>query len=213
MSRNRVSVLALLAGGTHDYLRMARPLLRSLEGTQHFHIDVITDQNGLEIDEIGGRQVLIAASDHHLQPKQAAQLTNFVRRGGGLVLLHGTLATWAETGELADLARWAPTGPAPLTELVVHPDPAHPLTQRLAPDMKFTDELYLSEGPPSDAAVILRTSWHFTEQVVAYEAGFGAGRFVHIGLGHQPSTYEDASFLKLLPRPQLFVAGQESGAA
>jgi predicted dehydrogenase/type 1 glutamine amidotransferase len=208
MSRNRVSVLALLTGGTHDYLRMARPLLRSLEGTQHFHIDVVTDQDRFEIAEIGGRQVLIAASDHHLKPEQAAQLTDFVRRGGGLVLLHGTLATWGETGELADLARWAPTGPSPLTELVVHPDPTHPLTQRLAPDMKYTDELYLSEGPPSDAAVILRTSWHFTEQVVAYEAGFGAGRFVHIGLGHQPSTYEDASFQKLLHRTLLFAAGQ-----
>src|ERR1700694_166256 len=100
MSRNRVSVLALLAGGAHDYLPMARPLLRALEDTQHFHIEVVTDPANFDMREIRGRQVLIAASDHHLQPKQAALLTDFVRRGGGLVLLHGTLATWAETGEL-----------------------------------------------------------------------------------------------------------------
>jgi predicted dehydrogenase/type 1 glutamine amidotransferase len=203
-------VLALLAGATHDYLRMARPLLRALEGTQHFQIDVVTDPQRFALD---GRQVLLAASDHHLQPGQAAQLTEFVRGGGGLVLLHGTLASWAETGELAELARWAPTGPAALTELSVHADPSHPLTQRLGPDMTFTDELYLSEGPPSDAAVILRTSWHFTDQVVAYERSFGAGRFVHVGLGHQPATYEDVSFQKLLHRGLLFAAGQESAAA
>src|SRR3982074_3070616 len=205
MSRNRVSVLALLAGGTHDYLRMARPLLRALENTHHFHIDVVTDPERFALD---GRQVMLAASDHHLNAGPAEQLTGFVRGGGGLVLLHGTLASWAETGDLAELARWAPTGPAPLTELVVRADPAHPLTQRLGPDMTFTDELYLSEGPPSDATVILRTSWHFTEQVVAYERSFGAGRFVHIGLGHHPSTYEDLSIQKLLHRTLLFAAGQ-----
>jgi predicted dehydrogenase/type 1 glutamine amidotransferase len=187
---------------------MARPLLRALEDTKHFNIDVITDHERLALD---GRQVLIAASDHHLRPGQAEELTDFVRRGGGLVLLHGTLASWAETGELSELAGWAPAGPGPLTELVVHADPSHPLTQRLGPDITFTDELYLSEGPPSDARVVLRTSWHFTEQVVAYERTFGAGRFVNIGLGHQQSTYEDLSFQKLMHRAILFAAGQEAG--
>lgn len=210
MSRDRVSVLALLAGGTHDYVRMARPLLRALERTQHFSIDVVTDPEQFALAD---HQVLLAASDHHLQPGQAAQLADFVsRRGGGLLLLHGTLANWAETGEMAELARWAPTGPAPLTELVVRADPSHPLTQRLGPDMRLIDELYLSEGPPSDAAVILRTSWHFSEQVVAYERSFGAGRFIHMGLGHQPSTYEDVSFQKLMHRMLLFAAGQEAAA-
>ena len=89
-------MLALLAGGElHDYLRIARPLLRSLEGTQHFHIDVVTDSRALTVDRA---QVLLAASDHHLQPGQAEQLTEFVRRGGGLVVLHGTLASWTESG-------------------------------------------------------------------------------------------------------------------
>jgi predicted dehydrogenase/type 1 glutamine amidotransferase len=201
-------VLALLAGGgQHDYLHMARPLLRALEATQHFHIDVLTDSQTLALDH---RQVLLAASDHHLQPGQAAQLTEHVRRGGGVVLLHGTLARWSETGELTELAGWAPTGPAPLTELVVRAQPSHPITERLGPDLTFTDELYLSEGPPVDATVILRTSWHFTEQVVAYERRFGAGHFIHMGLGHRPETYDDSGFQKLLHRMLLFAAGQEA---
>ena len=141
MSRNRVSVLALLAGGVHDYLGMAKPLLRALEGTQHFHIDVATESENVAPD---GRQVLLVASDHHLPSEQAALLTDFVRRGGGVVVLHGTLAKWAESGEIGELAGWAPTGPAPLTELVVRADQSHTLTQRLGPELKFTDELYLS---------------------------------------------------------------------
>jgi predicted dehydrogenase/type 1 glutamine amidotransferase len=209
MSRSRVSVLALLAGGVHDYPRLARPLLRALEATQHFHIDVVTDPDA---QSPGEHQVVLAASDHRLHAGQGQQLTEYVRRGGGLVLLHGTLASWAESGELAELAGWAPTGPAPLTELVIRADPSHPLTQRLGPDITLTDELYLSEGPPSDAEVILRTSWHFTDQAVAYERRFGAGRFVHIGLGHQQSTYEDSSIQKLMHRALLFAAGQDAAA-
>jgi predicted dehydrogenase/type 1 glutamine amidotransferase len=209
MSRSRVSVLAVFAGGDHDYLHMARPLLRSLEGTQHFKIDVATEPDQIVIDD---RQVLLVASDHHLQSGQAEMLTDFVRRGGGVVVLHGTLAKWSESGAVGELAGWAPAGPAPVTELVVRPDRAHMLTQRLAAEIKFTDELYLSEGPPSDAAVLLRSSWHFTEQVVAYERAVGAGRFVHIGLGHQASTYEDISFQKLLHRTLLFAAGKEAAA-
>ena len=207
MPQPRVSVLALLADGAHDYARLAHPLLRALEATQHFHVDVVTDP---EAFSPGEHRVLLAASDHHLHAGQAAQLTEHVRRGGGLVLLHGTLATWVETGELAELAGWAPIGPAPLTELVIRADASHPLTQRLGPEITLTDELYLSEGPPSDAAVILRTSWHFTDQVVAYARRVGAGRFVHIGLGHQAATYEDVTFQKLLHRALLFAAGRDA---
>jgi predicted dehydrogenase/type 1 glutamine amidotransferase len=209
MPHPRVSVLALLADGAHDYARLARPLLRALEATQHFHVDVATDPRAFAPGE---HRVLLAASDHHLHAGQATELTDYVRRGGGLVLLHGTLANWVETGELAELAGWAPTGPAPLTELVIRTDASHPLTQRLGPEITLTDELYLSEGPPSDAEVFLRTSWHFTGQVVAYERRFGAGRFLHIGLGHEPATYEDASFQKLMHRALLFAAGQDAAA-
>ena len=195
----------LLAGTRHDYLHMARPLLRSLEATHHFAVEVVTDAGELPLQRVS---VLIAASDHPLQSGQAAQLTDFVRGGGGLVLIHGTLARWVEGGELAELARWAPSGHGPLTELIVRPDPLNSLTARLGPELKFHDELYLSEGPPGDASVLMRASWRFTEQVVAYERAHGDGRFVHIGLGHDGSTYEAESFQKLVQRTLMFASGR-----
>src|SRR5450759_2166697 len=84
--KERISVLALLAGNQHDYLHMARPLLRALEATQHFTVEVVTDARKLPLRNA---KVLLAASDHALQPGEAAQLTDFVRSGGGLVVLHG----------------------------------------------------------------------------------------------------------------------------
>src|SRR5229473_3197299 len=204
MPKGRVRVQALLAGHAHDYLHLARPLLRALELTHHFDVHVITDPAALKLEH---HEVILAASDHGLLPGQADELTDFVRRGGGLVLLGGTLAVWNGTGALAELARWTPSGPGPMTELVLRVEPTHPVTERLGAELTLIDELYLSEGPPADASVLLRTSWHFTEQVVAYEREFGAGRFIHIGLGSAAGTYEDVLFQKLVHRSLMYAAG------
>jgi predicted dehydrogenase/type 1 glutamine amidotransferase len=204
---DRIPVAVLLAGTRHDYVHLARPLLRSLEAAHHFTVEVVTDAERLPLR---GAKVLLAASDHPLHPGQATQLTDFVRAGGGLVLLHGTLAAWAESGELSELASWAPSGPGPLTELIVRPDPSSSLTARLGAELKVRDELYFSEGPPADAAVLLRASWRFTDQVVAYERRVGEGHFVHLGLGHDQSTYELEGFQKLVQRTLMFAAGREA---
>jgi len=203
--KDRTAVAVLLAGSRHDYVHLARPLLKALEATQHFHLEVVTDASVLPLQS----QVLLAASDHALLPGQASQLADFVRGGGGLVLLHGTLAAWTENGDLAELAHWTPSGPTPLTELIIRPDTSHPVTARLG-ELKLHDELYLSEGPPDDASVLLRASWRYSEQVVAYERSVGDGRFVHVGLGHDLSTYEAEGFQKLVQRTLLFAAGRNA---
>lgn len=198
-------MLALLDGGEHDYARMARPLLRSLEATRHFHLDTITRQEDLRL---AGHRVLLAASDRPLRPGQADEISEFVRGGGGLILLHGTLSAWSSGGELADLAGWASGGVGPLTELLVRPDESQPVTQSLGSEWSVRDELYLSEGPPNgDVEVLLRARWRFTDQVVAYERRVGDGRFVYLGLGHELSTYEDEKFQVLVHRSLLTAGG------
>src|SRR4030088_371740 len=204
--KDRTSVAVLLAGSRHDYVQLARPLLKALEATQDFQLDVVSDGGGPPLQS----QVLLAASDVALLPGHASQLANFVRGGGGLVLLHGTLAAWVEGGELAELARWTPSGPTPLTELIIRPDASHAVVSRIG-ELKVRDELYLSEGPPHDVSVLLRASWRYSDQVVAYERSVGNGRFVHLGLGHDPSTYEAQGFQKLVQRTLMFAAGR--GAA
>jgi len=202
-------VQALTTGRSRDYLQMARPLLRSLELTHHFELEMVTDPADLSFARA---RVILAACGEGLAPGQADELTDFVRRGGGLVLLGGTLAAWNTQGALAELARWTPSGPGPMTELVLRVEPAHPITERLGPELRLTDELYLSEGPPADSSLLLSTSWHFTDQVVAYERELGDGRFIHLGMGGSPSTYENVSFQKLVHRSLLFAAGRRPPA-
>jgi len=203
MSRDRLTLLALLSGRAHDYAHLARPLLHSLERIHRFDIEVARDFSALNA---GHGRVLLAASDVPLDADQAAQLNEFVRRGGGVVLLHGTLATWSEHDAVAEMAGWRLGRPAPLTELVIRVAD-HPVTERLSPEIRVEDELYLSEGPPAEANVLLRASWRFSDQVVAYERQHGHGRFVQIGLGHGAATYQDPEFQKLVHRAVLFASG------
>ncbi len=206
---NRVLVQALMTGRARDYPHLAAPLLRSIDLTHHFDVEVVTDAAALSYERAG---VILAASDQGLATGQDDELTGFVRRGGGLVLLGGTLAAWNTQGALGELARWTPSGPGPMTELVLRAEPSHPIAERLGPELRLTDELYLSEGPPADASVLLRTSWHLSEQVVAYARELGDGCFINLGLGSSPSTYEDASFQRLVHRSLLFAAGRRPPA-
>ncbi len=201
MGRRRSTLHVLLAGRQHDYEHMARPLLHALERTHHFEIETEAD-----LDSLSNAGVLLAASDGPLIYEHALRLDEFVRRGGGLVLLHGTLATWSVHEPIAAIAGWQLGQASPLTELVVS-TVEHPLTDRLPREMRIEDELYLAEGPPADANVLLRASWRYTDQVVAYERKHGEGRFVHIGLGHHADTYTNADFQKLVHRAVMFAAG------
>ena len=203
MSPSRLTLSALLSGRAHDYAHLARPLLHSLERTHHFDIEVAGDLGALNE---GRARVLLAASDVALDRAQAEQLSEFVRRGGGVVLLHGTLAAWSDQDAVAQMAGWRLGRAAAPTELVIRVDD-HPITQRLSPEIRLEDELYMSEGPPAAANVLLRASWRFSDQVVAYERQHGEGRFVQIGLGHGPATYEDTDFQKLVHRAVLFASG------
>jgi len=150
--------------------------------------------------------VVIAATERPISEPQANRIRDYVRRGGGIVLLGGTLAAWSSSESIRDLAGWVPSGPGPLTELIVRSDPDHPATQRLDAEWKVRDELYLSEGPPLDGTVLLRTSWRYTEQVVAYERRFGDGHVVYLGLHDDGSP----TFEKLVGRLLILAAGRQA---
>lgn len=153
--------------------------------------------------------VVLAATDEPIGEERATQLRDFVRKGGGLVVIHSTLAAWSSLEPIREMAGWVPSGPAPATELVLRSNPHHPVTQNLDPEWKVRDQLYLSEGPPLDAEVLLRTSWRFSDQVVAYVRAYGEGRFVYLGL----SANEDSNLQKLVGRLLLFAASRRPAEA
>src|SRR5712691_4900121 len=153
--------------------------------------------------------VVLAATDRPLGDREASALRSFVRGGGGLVVLGPTLAAWSPSAAISELSGWLPGNPGPETELIVRPDAGHHVTQRLDPEWKIRGRLHLSEGPPAGATVLLRASWRFTEQVVAYERRYGKGTFVYVGLADDGS----ATFARLLGRSLLHAAGATAAPA
>lgn len=155
--------------------------------------------------ELAAREasVVLADTERPLDRHEAEALRDLVGRGGGLVVSGRTLAAWSSSEAIAQVAGWLPGARAPRTELVLRPDPNHPITQRLPAEWKLTEELHLSEGPPAGASILLRTSWRYTDQVVAYERSYGEGRFVYLGV------VDD----RLLARALLFAAGKRVAPA
>lgn len=185
----RISVFGVTGG----------PLAKAVD-PQRFQLEIGTDPR---LD----RQVIVGATDMPIGPERGVELAEFVRRGGGLVLLGGTLAAWSQVEAVRQVAGWMPSGPTPLTELIIRPSSGHPVTQDLDPEWRVRDRIHLSEGPPAGAEALLRTSWRFTDQVVAYVRDHGEGRVVYLGLGHEPATYEDPQFRILLGRLLMYASG------
>ena len=205
----RVAVLAVLDGTSHDYAHMARPLLRALDATHHFHLDAVTEHAHLSLDR---HRVVIAASHRAPQAGRAAESARFVQSGGGLVLLHGTLARWSSGGELSELSGWAPSGPGPLTELVVRAAGTNALTARDAIRVEGARRALPFRGTAGErqccsvrAGISPSRSWPTS-------VGLGQGVFIHIGLGHEAATYEQAIFQRLIHRAVRHASGFEPAA-
>jgi scyllo-inositol 2-dehydrogenase (NADP+) len=164
------------------------------------------DPRRFEVRE--GAEVVVADTDAPLGRREAADLREFVMGGGGLVVVGDTLAAWSAATPIRELSAWMPAGPGPETELIVRPERGQPVTQGLASEWKVRARLYTSEGPPAGANAVLRSSWRFTDQVVAYERRAGAGRFVYLGLRDDGSP----TFEKLLGRLVLLAAGRSAAA-
>ncbi len=181
------------SGGRHDYPALVPPLLRRLEAGG-FQLAVTT---GPGLAALDGHHVLLAASDHPLDPSDSERLQAHLEAGGGVLALHGTLAAWG----------WSQAGEeGPETELTVRPRPGGPISDRLDPEFPLREAL-LPEDPPADAQVLVTVPWRYGELAVAYTRRVGDGRLVHLGLGHSAASMADPRFGQLVHRCLRLAAG------
>ncbi len=189
----------------HRYAEIAAPLIRHLESTGGFQVEV-----GRHLRTIAGHQAVLAASDRTLEDGEVDTVARHLAAGGGLLLLHSTLEAWARNPRFAEIAGWSPGRPGPETELVIRPAAGSPVTDRLDPEFLVEDELYLGDRPPPDATVLLTSPWHHTDRVVAFSRPIGAGRLVYLGLGNGAAAYTNPAFRQVVFRCARHAAGLES---
>ena len=81
----RISVLAIVDG---------RPTL----DPRRFEVEVAHDVGR-------AKQVILAATERRISARQATALRNFVRRGGGVVILGPTLDSWSVLESIYELTK------------------------------------------------------------------------------------------------------------
>jgi type 1 glutamine amidotransferase len=142
-------------------------------------------------------------------------LSNLVRNGKGLVVLHfasGAFLDWPEFKELAgkvwnrDVHSHDPRGP--FTVKIV--EPKHPIMQGMQ-DFQADDELFicLKGDRPVEVLATARSTLTGKDHPMAFVFECGKGRVFHTPLGHDVRAIEMPGVAELLRRGCVWAAGRQ----
>lgn len=136
----------------------------------------------------------------------AERLTDFVRRGGGLLVLHSGTTSYQEIPAIRALIGGVflrHPDPLPVTCRLL---PGHPLTQG-AHDCTFVDEHYHMDMN-DDVEIFMHTVSSHGEQPGGWIRHEGQGRVCVLTPGHYPEVFQNADFQQLLRNALAFCKGQ-----
>jgi len=156
--------------------------------------------------------------------EQKAALSAFLKRGGGLVVLHHTICgrqQWSDFERIIggkflakpemrdgkELPKSAATGGVKFRVHVA--DPKHPVTQGLT-DFDVDDEPYSAMVVNPKNHVLLTTDEPKSNKEVAWTLREGKARVVFIQLGHDNKTYANPNYRTIVERAVEWAAGRMS---
>lgn len=208
----------------HDW-RVTTPFLRNvLTGTGRFEVKVLEDVRGITARSLSGYDVLVLNYNGPRWGKEAeTAVEEFVRSGKGLISLHGV--TYGEFYGQEFNKRWSASSnggkgwlaypeligatwePAKIGHGARHAFPVkwvnrdHPVSRGLDESFLANDELYHKLNLLPNTKV-LATAYSAPEtggtgknEPIVWMAPFGAGRTMHITLGHDLSAMIQPGFL------------------
>ena len=184
-------------------------------------VEVLCVQGWPDDDVLRSADVLVAFCYLEWDAESRKRVGDYLRSGGGLVLLHS--ATWTRPGPSAQVADLVGVGgftryrhgPVEL-ELT---DSGHPISLGLPPKMSFLDETYWPPTPAIDPnrvtvlAVCAERQGGPESPVMAPQPIFwtvepGRGRVFGCVLGHYTWTFDDPFFRILILRGLAWAAGE-----
>jgi len=175
----------------------------------------LTQLSNLSTDEYD--VVLFYVNLESLAPDQEAGLERFLARGGGLVALHGSSWSFANS-ELWDNAiggRFVGHAEGTYPLRIVFVDRSHPITVGLS-DFETTDEEYCHDlNPNVERSVLGRFDARPQESLcpdgpneMLWTREFGGGRVFYTSLGHDHDTWENPSWQRLVVQGLQWAAGR-----
>lgn len=152
----------------------------------------------------------VSATDRTPWATDAVQqaLTDYVQRGGGLLIVHSGTAGYKEAEVLRRLFGGVFTHHPPTCPVTVEPQDGHPLTAGSGP-FTLPDEHYFMELDDPDAEIFMRTRSAHGEQPGGWRRVQGEGRVCVLTPGHELEVWRHPSYQKLLKNALLWCAADD----
>jgi type 1 glutamine amidotransferase len=204
----------------HLWQKTTPVLKAALAKDPRLAIDVTEDLNFLGKPELGDYDAVVMHFKNYDPEvpgrKGLENLAEFVRNGGGLVLVHFACGAFQEQkDDFEKLAGrvWNPKlrGHDPHGSFRVEiVDPDHPITRGLEP-FETTDELYTCLDGRTPIHVLAEATSKVDQKryPMAFVLQYGKGRVFHSPLGHDVRAFEAPGVAELFRRGCAWVAGLE----
>jgi uncharacterized protein len=218
----------LLSGRNNHNWKETTPRIKSiLEDSGCFLVDVLEHPEQLTPEMLRPCQVVLSNWNAFSSREDASSnwpslaeesYIDFVRRGGGHVVVHAGSASfpdWQEYQQLT-LATWkvGQTTHGRQSEFSVHVDAEdHPITRGLR-DFDYFGELWQSPGLQDGVTVLAsvrsRSGTGVRDEPVAVAGTFGKGRSFTLLLGHDVTEMSNPGFVALLVRGTFWAASGQA---
>ena len=223
LNSDLLKVLIITGKNNHDWRSTTPVLKRSLESTGIFEVSVSKDPSAVVLDDPELEKydaILLNYNGPRWSNKREKTLLNFVRQGGGLVIVHAAnnaFSEWTEFNEMIGVGWRAGAGHgrphAFRLELV---DRSHPVTSGMRSKIVHTeDELYhnltgplLEKVPPvntkyrvlAHAFSTIETGGTGKNEPMVIATNYYRGRVFHTPMGHFLHSMKSVCFQTFLAR-------------
>ena len=203
-------VLVVTGEDSHNWRETTPVLRRQLEKETRLNVRVVEDVNFLRVADLKDYDVVVMHFKNFnpaVPGKESLEhLEQFVKNGGGLVLVHFACGAFQEAPEFVNLAGrvWNPTFPGhdPFgTFMVEITQSDHPIMRGFEA-FKTSDELYtcLDGKTPITVLATARSRGDGKNHPMAFVLDYGKGRVFHCLLGHCAASFETPSVGELYRR-------------
>jgi uncharacterized protein len=215
--------LILTGVNNHDW-KATTPHLEAVLVKGGFDVDVSDDPDAPILSDpakLGSYQALVLNLNRgpRWKAEREANLLNFVRRGGGLVVVHAAdnaFPGWDEYDKLVG-GTWRSKGTSFPDRGTFHPaygdfevkvvDPDHPITKGIGPSFSTRDEMYTNLKLHDNIHVLAQGEYQGKPQPLLFVSSYGEGRMFQTALGHDLDAMKNPQFIETLVRGTRWAAG------
>lgn len=216
----------------HNWEKTTPAIKAALERDSRIRVDVAHDIEDLARRKLGEYHVIVQSYCNWQDPKPLSDaskkaFTDYLRNGGGLVILHFANGAWHFSLPNAGQSDWPeyrkivrrvwnhngkpPSGHDAFGLFLVEPAKTkHAITEDLKP-FEVTDELYFRQDgtEPIEPLITAKSRVTKRDEPLAWVSTYGKGRVFQSLLGHSEKTYDVFEIREMLRRAVAWCADRE----